>query len=77
MGEQKDIKLEKAIDLVKYLRAEETDDVEELEVNWLESTDEWVVNKGNTIIMDGLTEVEAYRYEDILSAYNNEEETSK
>ena len=62
--------LKDAIELVKYLREEETEEIEELEVNWLETTDEWVVNKGNVIIMDGLEENDAYRYQAILEGYN-------
>lgn len=36
----------------------------ELEVNWLESTDEWVINCGDEILFDGLTEDEARKLED-------------
>lgn len=43
---------------------ESTDDL--LEVNWLESTDEWIINRGDLIIVDGLDENYAYRLLDFF-----------
>lgn len=52
------------------LRAIETkqDSDELLEMNWIESTDEYCVNRGSFIIVDGLEEQEAYDLLDELQA---------
>lgn len=39
---------------------------EELEVNWLETTNEYVLNCGNYIVVDGLKEKEAEQILDLL-----------
>ncbi|AEZ50278.1 hypothetical protein BPS13_0099 [Bacillus phage BPS13] len=58
-------KLTEVIEVVKGLEIIEGG----LEVNWIESSDEWVINYGDVIIMDGMSEKEANRNYDKLSAY--------
>lgn len=48
-----------AINLSDELIAGEIEDLSELEANWLESTDEYVVNYGDELLFDGLTSGEA------------------
>lgn len=37
-----------------------------LEASWLESTNEWIINRGDLIIVDGLDENYAYRLLDFF-----------
>lgn len=47
---------------------EDEEDVvlDQLQANWLESTDEYVVNFGDEVLFDGMTEEEAERLRDKL-----------
>jgi len=58
-------KLTAAIEMVKGLEVK----CGGLEVNWLESKDEWVINYGDVIIMDELTEEQAYECHGTLTQY--------
>ena len=48
-----------AINLSDELIAGEIENLDELESNWLDSSDEWVVNYGDELLFDGLTNTEA------------------
>jgi hypothetical protein len=57
--------LVKCLDLVVETKKENSDEL--LELNWLESTNEWVINRGSVIITDNLyNESYAHRLLDLL-----------
>lgn len=58
--------MSKTLGYIMLAKATMKDCDEPLEVNWLETTDEYVVNRGETIIADGLTEGQAQRLLDFL-----------
>ncbi|PGO60666.1 hypothetical protein [Priestia megaterium] len=43
-----------------------------LESNWIETSNEFVINRGETIIIDNLTELQAEELLDIMQAECNE-----
>lgn len=63
---------EKMIEYIDLAIESKENSDELLEANWLETTDEYVINRGELIIVDGLTEQESWYILDELQGACNE-----
>lgn len=59
---------EKLLQYIEWAKSTKEDNDNLLEVNWLETTDGYVINRGDTILVDGLEEQQAYNLLDQLQA---------